>query len=69
MNLKKLQINLQVGQSILVGPKNEPATITKIEQHGARGDITINTTKGTRKVLTFRLLPESQTGNVADRYR
>jgi len=69
MNLKKLQINLQVGQSILVGPKNEPATITKIEQHGASGDITINTTKGTRKVLTFRLLPEHQTDNAADRFR
>lgn len=69
MNLKKLQINLQVGQSILVGPKNETATITKIEQHGASGDITINTTKGTRKVLTFKLLPGTQTDNVADRYR
>ena len=69
MNLKALQINLSLGQSILVGPNNERATITKIEQHGKSGDITINTTLGTRKVLTFKLLPENQTNNIADRYR
>ena len=69
MNIKKLQINLAVGQNILVGPNNDKAKITKIEQHGASGDITINTTRGTRKVLTFRLLPEHQTDNAADRFR
>ena len=31
MNLKSIQINLALGQDILVGHKQEKATITKIE--------------------------------------
>ena len=31
MNLKSIQINLALGQEILVGQKQEKATITKIE--------------------------------------
>jgi hypothetical protein len=69
MNLKSIQINLALGQDILVGHKQEKATITKIEQFEKSGDVVINTTRGTRKVLTFKLLPHSQTNNVADRYR
>ena len=69
MNLKSIQINLALGQDILVGHKQEKATITKIEHFEKSGDVVINTTRGTRKVLTFKLLPHSQTNNVADRYR
>lgn len=69
MNLKSIQINLALGQDILVGPKQEKATITKIEQFEKSGDVVINTTRGTRKVLTFKLLPEVQTVDPADKYR
>lgn len=69
MNLKSIQINLALGQEILVGQKQEKARITKIEHFEKSGDITINTTRGTRKVLTFKLLPEVQTGDLADKYR
>jgi hypothetical protein len=69
MNLKSIQINLALGQEILVGQKQEKARITKIEHFEKSGDITINTTRGTRKVLTFKLLPEVQTGDPADKYR
>ena len=54
MNLKSIQINLQLGQEILVGKKEEKARITKIEHFDKSGDIVINTTRGTRKVLTFK---------------
>ena len=57
MNLKSIQINLQLGQEILVGKKEEKARITKIEHFDKSGDIVINTTRGTRKVLTFKLCP------------
>lgn len=69
MNLKSIQINLALGQDILVGPKQEKATITKIEQFEKSGDVVIKTTRGTRKVLTFKLLPEVQTVDPADKYR
>ena len=71
MKLKELSLNLEIGQKILVGPNNEPAEITKIEFHEKSGEIAINTTKGPRKALTFRLAEHENAtaGNVADKYR
>jgi hypothetical protein len=68
MNCRKISIDLTVGQQIQLG--NHVATITKIEQHSS-GDITIGTTRGSRKVLTFRLLPDAPTVSSvpADKYR
>jgi len=68
MNCRKISIDLAVGQQIQLG--NHVATITKIEQHSS-GDITIGTTRGSRKVLTFRLLPDAPTVSsvAADKYR
>ena len=70
--LKHINLNLELGQEILVGPKNDKATITKIEFHEKSGEISINTTRGPRKALTFRLCSESSSGawdNPADKYR
>lgn len=67
--LRKLSLDLELGQTILVGPNNRPATITKIEYHENSGEITINTTRGARRALTFRLMPEISLDNAADRYR
>jgi hypothetical protein len=70
--LKNIGINLELGQTILVGQNREPAQITKIEFHEKTGEININTTKGPRKVLSFALCAQSDeidTGNPADRYR
>lgn len=71
MKLKELSLNLEVGQKILVGPNNEPAEITKIEFHEKSGEVAINTTKGPRKALTFRLTEEetAKSANPADKYR
>jgi hypothetical protein len=71
MKLKELSLNLEVGQKILVGPNNEPAEITKIEFHEKSGEVAINTTKGPRKALTFRLTEEEteKSANPADKYR
>jgi len=69
MNLNSIQINLQLGQEILVGKKQEKARITKIEHFEKSGDIVINTTRGTRKVLTFKLCPVTVMGHPADQYR
>lgn len=68
MNCRKISIDLAVGQQIQLG--NHVATITKIEQHSS-GDITIGTTRGSRKVLTFKLLPDHTTVSsvAADKYR
>jgi hypothetical protein len=68
MNCRKISIDLVVGQQIQLG--NHVATITKIEQHSS-GDITIGTTRGSRKVLTFKLLPDQPTVSsvAADKYR
>jgi len=65
MNLRKISIDLSIGQQIQLG--QHVATITKIEQHSS-GDISIGTTRGSRKVLTFRLLPDSRSSS-ADSYR
>ena len=70
MTLRNFCLNRELGQTILVGPKNEPAEITKIEFHEKSGEVNINTTKGPRKVLTFKLAPdEDDFENPADRYR
>lgn len=72
MTLKNISLNLEIGQEILVGQNNERATITKIEFHEKTGEININTTRGPRKALTFRLCEQedcSNTNNPADKYR
>jgi len=71
MTLRNISLNLELGQEILVGPHNDRATITKIEFHEKSGEININTTKGPRKALTFRLCEqeEEQYENPADRFR
>jgi hypothetical protein len=53
--LSKLTVDLQIGQTILVGPNNSPATITKIEYHEKSGEIKLNTTRGPRSAFTFKL--------------
>jgi len=68
--LRNINLNLELGQTILVGQNKEPATITKIEFHEKSGEISLNTTKGPRKALTFCLSPEiEEYENPADRYR
>lgn len=70
--LKNISLNLEIGQEILVGQNDERAKITKIEYHDKTGEININTTKGPRKVLTFRLIEDRYSGayeNPADKYR
>jgi hypothetical protein len=57
--ITNLNVNLEVGQEILVGKNNDKAKITKIEFHPKSGEVIINTTKGPRKALTFRLCPET----------
>jgi hypothetical protein len=56
--IKNLNVSLEVGQEILVGKNNDKAKITKIEFHPKSGEVSINTTRGPRKALTFRLCPE-----------
>jgi hypothetical protein len=67
--LRKLNLELALGQTILVGPNSEPARITKIEYFERTGEIAINTTRGPRSALTFRLAPDEAVENPADRYR
>ncbi len=71
MTLKQISLNLEVGQEILVGPNNDRAKITKIEFHEKSGEVEINTTKGPRKALTFRLCEQQEHfyENPADKYR
>lgn len=71
MTLRNLSLNLELGQTILVGPNNKPATITKIEFHEKTGEVNINTTQGPRKALTFKLCEQTQDhdGDPADKYR
>ena len=70
-SVKNIQLNLEIGQEILVGPNNDKATITKIEYHKNSGDIELKTTKGIRKALTFRLCENKANDfiNPADKYR
>jgi hypothetical protein len=70
--LRNITLNLELGQTILVGPNKKPAEITKIEFHEKSGEITLNTTEGPRKALTFALCEEweaTRYENVADKYR
>ena len=78
--LRNLNLNLELGQTILVGQNREPAQITKIEFHEKSGEIDINTTKGPRKVLSFALCAQDDNDSMhmaptdsarasADRYR
>ena len=68
--LNRITLDLELGQTILVGPNNKPAEITKIEYHPKTGEISLNTTKGPRKALTFRLAAaEPDSMNPADRFR
>jgi len=53
--LNKITVDLELGQTILVGQNNQPATITKIEYHEKSGEISLGTTKGPRRAFTFRL--------------
>lgn len=75
MTLKNISINLALGQTILVGKNKEPAKITKIEYHEKSGTISINTTRGPRKALTFCLYDDlidnhsDDINTVADKYR
>lgn len=67
--LRNISLNLELGQTILVGQNREPATITKIEFHEKSGEISLNTTRGPRKALTFGLCNDSDFENPADKYR
>lgn len=70
--LSRISLELQLGQTILVGPKNEPAEITKIEYFDRTGEISLNTTRGPRSALTFRLCKTAGSDSYskpADRYR
>jgi hypothetical protein len=68
--LNSLTIDLELGQEILVGKSNKPARITKIEYYERTGEISINTTQGPRKALTFRLLPNEEIAeDAANKYR
>ena len=71
MTLKQVSLNLEIGQEILVGPNNDRATITKIEFHEKTGEVVLNTTRGSRKALTFRLCESNEEyyENPADKYR
>lgn len=70
MNLKNIQLNFEIGQEILVGNNNDRARITKIEFHEKSGEVTLNTTRGPRKALTFRLCEDRAVNdNAADKYR
>ena len=57
-SLSKITIDLELGQTILVGKSRKPATITKIEYHERSGEISLNTTEGPRKAFTFSLAVE-----------
>jgi hypothetical protein len=69
--MSNINLNLELGQEILVGQNNERATITKIEFHEKTGEININTTRGPRKALTFKLCSQQDDDydNPADKYR
>ena len=70
MSLKALTVNLEIGQEIMIERKK--ATITKIEFHPLSGEVSLNTTLGPRKALTFNLCEkglEDENNNPADKYR
>lgn len=69
--LNRITVDLELGQTILVGPNNKPAQITKIEFHPKTGEISLNTTRGPRSALTFKLVHEAEheLANPANKYR
>ena len=70
--LRNINLNLELGQEILVGKNGDRATITKIEFNEKSGEVSLNTTRGPRKALTFRLCDDRNSGayeNAADKYR
>lgn len=67
--LNRITLDLELGQTILVGPNSAPAEITKIEFHERTGEISLNTTRGPRKALTFKLVTEDEYDSPADKYR
>ena len=70
--LRKITIDLELGQTILVGPNRRPAEITKIEYHEKSGEIQLNTTRGPRNALTFSLATDNKHNEFetpADKYR
>jgi len=70
--LRNINLNLELGQEILVGKNGDRAKITKIEFNEKSGEVSLNTTKGPRKALTFRLCEDRYSGasdNPADKYR
>ena len=70
--LRNLNVNLELGQTILVGNNRQPAQITKIEFNEKSGEIDINTTKGPHKALSFALCADDDHDssiNPADKYR
>lgn len=69
--LNRITVDLELGQTILVGPNNQPAKITKIEFHPKTGEISLNTTRGPRNALTFKLPNDDgdETSKPADKYR
>jgi len=71
MTLRNINLNLELGQEILVGPNNDRAKITKIEFHEKSGEVCLNTTRGPRKAFTFKLCEnqDDNFANPADKYR
>jgi len=70
--LRNINLNLELGQEILVGKNGDRAKITKIEFNEKSGEVSLNTTRGPRKALTFRLCDDRNSGayeNPADKYR
>jgi hypothetical protein len=67
--LNRITVDLELGQTILVGPNNKPAQITKIEYHPKSGEISLNTTRGPRSALTFKLPTAEELEDPADRFR
>jgi hypothetical protein len=70
--LRKITVELELGQTILVGPNRRPAEITKIEYHEKSGEIQLNTTRGPRNALTFSLANDESHAGIAvpaDKYR
>lgn len=53
--LNAITVEINLGDTILVGKGRKPAEVTKIEYHARSGEITLNTTAGPRKMLTFAL--------------
>lgn len=69
--LNRITVDIELGQTILVGPNNQPAKITKIEFHPKSGEISLNTTRGPRSALTFKLTSDDgqESSNPANKYR